>query len=142
MDIMINELLQSAVDAGFGSSRGDCIADILVSMAGTSVRGKVFSRLRKVSYCIPTRLMIDYIPDLSPNFDITREQRCLVGNLRPHPPQRHASLQSIRMLRCSTLFTRNPTLPDSAYRLWTCLDASNDLRTVYQYSSLARFIPY
>jgi neurofibromin 1 len=48
MDIMINELLQSAVDAGFGSIRGDCIADIIVTMASTSVRSRVFTKLRKV----------------------------------------------------------------------------------------------
>ena len=48
MDIILVELLQAAVDAGFGSNRGECIADILVSVASVSVRGKVFTRLRKV----------------------------------------------------------------------------------------------
>jgi hypothetical protein len=50
MDIILAELLQAAVDAGFGSTRGDVIADILVSLANTTVRGKVFTRLRKVSH--------------------------------------------------------------------------------------------
>ncbi|WVW79391.1 hypothetical protein I302_101360 [Kwoniella bestiolae CBS 10118] len=46
-DIVIAELIHSAVDAGIGSDKAECIGDILVSVSSTSVRGKVIAKLRK-----------------------------------------------------------------------------------------------
>ncbi|KIR99934.1 neurofibromin 1 [Cryptococcus deuterogattii 2001/935-1] len=47
IDIMLFELIHDAIDAGLGSDKTECIADILVSISSTNVRGKVISRLRK-----------------------------------------------------------------------------------------------
>ncbi|ODN95826.1 neurofibromin 1 [Cryptococcus wingfieldii CBS 7118] len=47
VDIMIYELIYGAIDAGLGSDKTECIADILVSISSTNVRGKVVARLRK-----------------------------------------------------------------------------------------------
>lgn len=44
---MLFELIHGAIDAGLGSDKTECIADILVSISSTNVRGKVIARLRK-----------------------------------------------------------------------------------------------
>lgn len=49
VEIAIHELVHTAIDAGFGSEKAECAADVLVSMGGTLVRGRVVGRLRKVS---------------------------------------------------------------------------------------------
>ncbi|OCF79181.1 neurofibromin 1 [Kwoniella mangroviensis CBS 8886] len=46
-DIVIGELIHSAVDAGIGGDKAECIGDILVSVSSTAVRGKVIAKLRK-----------------------------------------------------------------------------------------------
>ncbi|WWD06786.1 hypothetical protein V865_004881 [Kwoniella europaea PYCC6329] len=46
-DIVIVELIHSAVNAGIGSDKAECIGDILVSVSSTAVRGKVIAKLRK-----------------------------------------------------------------------------------------------
>jgi neurofibromin 1 len=48
MEIVIQEVIHIAIDAGFGSEKAECAADVLVSMGGTVVRGRVIARLRKV----------------------------------------------------------------------------------------------
>lgn len=40
--------MRIGIDAGAGSEKAECTADILVSMGGTMVRGRVIARLRKV----------------------------------------------------------------------------------------------
>ncbi|WVN87921.1 uncharacterized protein L203_103118 [Cryptococcus depauperatus CBS 7841] len=47
IDLMVIELIYGAINAGLGSDKTECIADILVSIASTNVRGKVAARLRK-----------------------------------------------------------------------------------------------
>ncbi|OXB36317.1 neurofibromin 1 [Cryptococcus neoformans] len=47
VDIVLSELIHSAIDAGLGSDKTECIADILVSISSTNVHGKVIARLRK-----------------------------------------------------------------------------------------------
>jgi neurofibromin 1 len=47
-DLVVKELLSTAVDAGLGSEKAECAADILVSLASTAVRGRVIAKLRKV----------------------------------------------------------------------------------------------
>ena len=49
IEVVAAELIHTAIDAGFGTERSECVADILVSMGGTVVRGKVIARLRKVN---------------------------------------------------------------------------------------------
>lgn len=48
-DLVLGELLTVGVDAGIGSMRADCIADIMVSVGNMALRGKMTARLRKVS---------------------------------------------------------------------------------------------
>ena len=47
-DIAVLELVNMAIDAGFGSDKAECVSDIVVSMGGTVVRGRIIARLRKV----------------------------------------------------------------------------------------------
>ena len=47
--MVVNEVLRVAVEAGLGSEKAEVAADILLSLASTSVRGRVIGRLRKVS---------------------------------------------------------------------------------------------
>ncbi|EIW67076.1 hypothetical protein TREMEDRAFT_69974 [Tremella mesenterica DSM 1558] len=47
VDIMINELLTAAIDAGIGSDKAETVGEILVSISSTAIRGKMIARLRK-----------------------------------------------------------------------------------------------
>jgi len=49
VEIVMAELVHVAIDAGFGSDKCECAADILVSMGGTAIRGRIIARLRKAS---------------------------------------------------------------------------------------------
>jgi neurofibromin 1 len=53
VDIIVDELIDAAIDAGHGSDMAETAAEILVTIASTTVRGMVIARLRKVSdmYC-------------------------------------------------------------------------------------------
>lgn len=62
IDIVVTELLQSAVNAGPGSEKAESAADILVSLSSTAVKGKVVARLRKTiaqTYIKPTATLSD-----------------------------------------------------------------------------------
>lgn len=48
-EIVHSELINTAIDAGFGSDKAECVGEILFAIAGTSARGRVISKLRKVS---------------------------------------------------------------------------------------------
>jgi neurofibromin 1 len=48
VDLVTDELLKSAVDAGIGSDQAANAADTLVSVSSVAVRGRVIARLRKV----------------------------------------------------------------------------------------------
>ena len=52
VDIVTAELVHAAIDSGFGTDKSECAADVLVSMGGTVVRGRIIARLRKVSYIL------------------------------------------------------------------------------------------
>nr|XP_031861450.1 uncharacterized protein CI109_003054 [Kwoniella shandongensis]KAA5528522.1 hypothetical protein CI109_003054 [Kwoniella shandongensis] len=57
MDIAVYELIHATTNSGIGSDRAECVADILVSICSTSVRGKVIARLRKTlaqTYLLPS----------------------------------------------------------------------------------------
>lgn len=62
IDIVVTELLSSAVNAGPGSEKAETAADILVSLSSTAVKGKVVARLRKTiaqTYIKPTASLAD-----------------------------------------------------------------------------------
>ncbi|KAI7866864.1 hypothetical protein BDF14DRAFT_1808596 [Spinellus fusiger] len=48
VDIILDSFIQHSVESGVGSSRAEMLADTFVTMAGTSVRGKVISRMRRI----------------------------------------------------------------------------------------------
>lgn len=48
VDVVLDELVRSAMDAGVGTRRCEIIANIISSMTSIGVRGRLFSRLRKV----------------------------------------------------------------------------------------------
>jgi len=60
VNLAVSELLKAAIDAGIGSEKAECAADILVSLNSTAVRGRIVAKLRKVggsfltmSFCVP-----------------------------------------------------------------------------------------
>lgn len=62
VDLVVTELLHSAVNAGPGSEKAETVADILVSLNCTAVKGKVVARLRKTiaqTYLRPTASLTD-----------------------------------------------------------------------------------
>ncbi|KAL7420982.1 Ras GTPase activating protein ira2 [Cryptotrichosporon argae] len=64
LDIVIAEVLHSALDASIGSEKAECAADILVSLSSTTVRGKVIARLRKIiaqTYLKPSATLADNV---------------------------------------------------------------------------------
>ncbi|KAK4687682.1 neurofibromin 1, partial [Tremellales sp. Uapishka_1] len=64
IDIVVDELLHSAVDAGMGSEKAECAADTLVSLGSTTVRGKVIARLRKTiaqTYLKPSAVLVENV---------------------------------------------------------------------------------
>ncbi|KAH8096624.1 hypothetical protein BXZ70DRAFT_945419 [Cristinia sonorae] len=48
VNIVLDELMRAAVDGGLGSSRCDVVADIMSGITSINVRGRIFSRIRKV----------------------------------------------------------------------------------------------
>jgi hypothetical protein len=49
MDIILDELVRSATDSGVGTNRCEAIANIIASLSSISVRGRIYSKLRKVN---------------------------------------------------------------------------------------------
>ena len=49
IDIVFDELVRSATDGGVGTDRSDIIAHSIASAGSIAVRGRLFSKLRKVS---------------------------------------------------------------------------------------------
>lgn len=47
VDVVLDELIRSAMDAGIGTHRCETIANIIASLSSISVRGRLLSRLRK-----------------------------------------------------------------------------------------------
>ncbi|ORY28775.1 hypothetical protein BCR39DRAFT_533800 [Naematelia encephala] len=62
VDVMINEILHIALDAGMASEKTECVADILVSISSIAIRGKVIAKLRKLlaqTYLKPSATLAD-----------------------------------------------------------------------------------
>jgi hypothetical protein len=49
VDVILDELVRSATDSGVGTPRCEAIANIISSLSSISVRGRIYSKLRKVS---------------------------------------------------------------------------------------------
>jgi hypothetical protein len=49
VDVILDELIRSAIDSGVGNDRCEAIANIISSLSSISVRGRIYSKLRKVS---------------------------------------------------------------------------------------------
>lgn len=50
VNIVLDELMRSAVDGGAGSRRCEVIARTVASLSSINVRGRIFSKLRKVGF--------------------------------------------------------------------------------------------
>lgn len=48
MDVILDELIRSATDSGIETDRCEAIANIISSLSSISVRGRIYSKLRKV----------------------------------------------------------------------------------------------
>jgi len=47
VDVILDELVRCATDGGVGTDRGEAIANIISSLSSISVRGRIYSKLRK-----------------------------------------------------------------------------------------------
>ncbi len=56
-DLVLEELVRSAVDAGAGTTRCETHAHIIASLSSISVRGKLFAKLRKASSLISDTIL-------------------------------------------------------------------------------------
>jgi hypothetical protein len=56
VNIVLDELIRSAIDGGIGSQRCEVIARIVAGLSSINVRGRIYSMLRKV--CVLAMSMI------------------------------------------------------------------------------------
>lgn len=56
VDVILDELVRTATDSGIGTHRCEAIANIISSLSSISVRGRIYSKLRKVT---PTRVFAE-----------------------------------------------------------------------------------
>ena len=50
VDIILDELVRAATDGGIGSRRCEAISHIVAALSSINVRGKIYSKLRKVRH--------------------------------------------------------------------------------------------
>lgn len=50
VNVVLDELMRSAIDGGVGSRRCEVIARTVAALSSINVRGRIFSKLRKVSW--------------------------------------------------------------------------------------------
>lgn len=50
VNIVLDEIMRSAVDGGLGSTRCEIMADTLSSMCSVNARGRILAKLRKVGH--------------------------------------------------------------------------------------------
>lgn len=48
IDVILDELVRAATDGGMGTHRSEAIAHAIASLSSISVRGRIYSKLRKV----------------------------------------------------------------------------------------------
>lgn len=56
VNIVLDELMRTAVDGPFGSRRSEVITDTVGTLSSINVRGRILSKLRKVSHHIGSAL--------------------------------------------------------------------------------------
>lgn len=49
VNAILDELMRAAVDGGSGSQRCEIVADTMAALSSINVRGRILSRIRKVS---------------------------------------------------------------------------------------------
>jgi hypothetical protein len=54
-NVVLDELMRAAVDAGVNSRRCEIITDTVASLASIGVRGRIMAKLRKVSNAVDGR---------------------------------------------------------------------------------------
>lgn len=50
MDIVLDELVRAATDGGIGTRRCETISHIVATLSSINVRGRIYSKLRKVRH--------------------------------------------------------------------------------------------
>jgi uncharacterized protein YfeS len=50
VDIILDELVRAATDGGIGSRRCETISHIVAALSSINVRGRIYSKLRKVRH--------------------------------------------------------------------------------------------
>jgi neurofibromin 1 len=50
VDIILDELVRAATDSGIGTRRCETISDIVAALSSINVRGRIYSKLRKVRH--------------------------------------------------------------------------------------------
>lgn len=48
VNVVLDELMRAAIDGGVGSKRCEVVARTVASLSSITVRGRIFSKLRKV----------------------------------------------------------------------------------------------
>jgi neurofibromin 1 len=57
VNIVLDELMRTAVDGPFGSRRSEIITDTVGTLSSINVRGRILSKLRKVPRRLPFSLI-------------------------------------------------------------------------------------
>lgn len=66
VNIVLDELIRGAIDGGMGSTRCETIARIVSSLSSINVRGKLLSKLRRVSEASSPPVQRNLIANLGP----------------------------------------------------------------------------
>ena len=146
-EILFSELLQAGMDAQIGSSRGECVGDILVTISSLGIRGKVVARLRKVSPLFPLHAPFPKVltasgdcSDISSSYECPDRSPDLARDLHSRPLQRPPGLWPIHLRRCAAAPSRPAPFHDHAGRHWLDCCSGNTVQLVDQPSPFPRSI--
>ena len=53
VDIVLDELVRTATDGGIGTRRCETVSHIVAALSSIDVRGRIYSKLRKVCHLTP-----------------------------------------------------------------------------------------
>lgn len=62
VNIVLDELMRTAMDGAFGSRRSEIITDTVGTLSSINVRGRILSKLRKVSHRSSSALLVTKSP--------------------------------------------------------------------------------
>lgn len=69
VNIVLDELMRTAVDGGIGSARCEVAARTVATLSSINVRGRIFSKLRKVKlFAINSCLLLMHVIDFGEDF--------------------------------------------------------------------------